>query len=841
MAYISSNDNQNVQGMNQKKKDEQEDAQMQNNAPVLSGQSATSPTGGQTSQNQPQAPKANSSGGAAGFQQYQKANQGAATNRLAQSVQQNIGSSANQAQKVTGQATTAFSQKMDQGSLQNRQNALQDVSGVLGQARNVVAAPKVQPIDNKAQVGVVQPSQSGVSDRGDLNAQQPTQPASPTQVDQAGTERFRDVINAEYKGPQSLRQAGLYDLAQGRVSDAQRKIDLASKAGSRQDLLSEMYKKPGTDYSRGLSGLDAALLNTNSQGIQNIVNQNKNIGNLQKDLDRAQAASELSATGRASEIKNIQEQARTLFDTEKTAEQKATDDRLAAVVKDWDKLPEYYRNIIRNKEQTSQGIIDKEMAKYNTERSAALGGLESQTSQQAKNLQKLKEQRGGYLMENFDIREGGVFNPIGNQDTYAAKQAQLKTFDNQIAQAEQEYKANQSQLSQLSAPFQERLNQINQLNKNQAIFSAEEAALLGLQSGQGLYNLGADAIKTAQAEKDRLVSRDEVARQLALQQLAQLDQQKRLSQNVAYGDLNKAGTQDTLDALDVAGTQAAIKEAEDLFRQSAEGANITGSGQKKVSRGNALGKKTKTYYSGVGGNVADMLEQGGYDFDAAQALASGEQNNITGGSILQNKDLLKKYLGATSTDYDEDSKIGGSTLESGATGAVTGAAIGGLAGGGFGAAVGGVLGGVTGAALGSNTVDTLQIQTDLLKDLEDKLGIPLVGEYARQVQDARNVAKSGIQGVANISNELGPIGQLYGGALSNIGSVVGGIDTGAMKKYGTQVARQKAIEDLKNKYSNYLQGQGFENRVNVSNNEDTLARTEGLRQLLAGLDKTNRG
>lgn len=832
MAYISSNDNQNVQGMNQKKKNEQEDAQMQTNAPVLSGQSATSPTGGQTSPGQPQAPKANSSGGAAGFQQYQKANQGAATNRLAQSVQQNIGSSANQAQKVTGQATTAFGQKMDQGSLQNRQNALQDVSGVLSQARNVVAAPKVQPVDNKAQVGVVQPSTSGVSDRGNLTAQQPTQPSAPMSVDQAGTERFRDVINAEYKGPQSLRQAGLYDLAQGRVSDAQRKIDLAGKAGTRQDLLSEMYKKPGTDYSRGLSGLDAALLNTNSQGIQNIVNQNKNIGNLQKDLDRAQAASELSATGRASEIKNIQEQARALFDTEKTAEQKATDDRLAAVVKDWDKLPEYYRNIIRNKEQTSQGIIDKEMAKYNTERSAALGGLESETSQQAKNLQKLKEQRGGYLMENFDIREGGVFNPIGNQDTYATKQAQLKAFDDQIAQAEQAYKANQSKLSELSAPFQDRLNQINQLNKNQAIFSAEEAALLGLQSGQGLYNLGADAIKTAQAEKDRLVSRNEVARQLALQQLAQLDQQKRLDQNVAYGNLDRAGTQDTLDALDVAGTQAAIKEAEDLFQQSAEGANLTGSGQKKVSRGNALSKKTKTYYSGVGGNVADMLQQAGYDFDQAQALAAGEGNQVPGGAILQNKDLLNKYLGATSTTYDQDPST---FLQSAGTGAAAGYALGGPVGAGVGAAIGGSLdSGNVGEMLLTPGLGMATLASDGLMAL-DEMGVPIAGALGKGVQDVRNVGASLIKGVGN------SLGGTQGQIINNIGSVVGGIDTGAMKKYGTQVARQKAIEDLKNKYSNYLQGQGFENRINVANNEDTLARTEGLRSLLANLDKTNRG
>src|SRR5690606_36333023 len=98
-------------------------------------------------------------------------------------------------------------------------------------------------------------------------------------------------------------------------------------------------------------------------------------------------------------------------------------------------------------------------------------------------------------------------------------------------------------------------------------FNSLEAATLGLSSGEGLYNLGANAIKSGVAEKDRLISKDEQARQAALAQLAGLDLSNQLSTNLLYDNAERAGTQTALDALDLEGTRKAINEAEQNFQQ----------------------------------------------------------------------------------------------------------------------------------------------------------------------------------------------------------------------------------------------------------------------------------
>lgn len=740
MAYISNQDQQNVSGMNQKKQDELQQQQQQQEAPTLSGQSAMS-SGAPQQPAQPQAPMqarpgaAPSSGAKAGFQQYQKANQGVATNRLAQSVQQNIQSSANQANRATQQAQTAFGQRMDQGTLANRQNAVADVNTAVKQASNIytgnieedrakqqqaitnaqqsieqtrqqqqaeadriareqgrqqellqkaeqaksnqdflnqykvktdglgnfryITNPAYQealrsgrgPVDtNQTPMNLVQyydfdkldqnqklevakrlgfgqnPFQRQVKDyssnilrqpintpdviipgeseysrdlrspknldapaatrltngqeifankeltefRNSLSRNTPvdqaaldkflfeaslkqdnpfaqqfnqyntqatdlqkqldeatklnqiadtrvtgleaqrakaqqaldylSNPELRSQLDDSVIERFRDIVNAQYRGPQSLREAGLYDLAQGRVAGAQSKLDLAKRADTRQDLLNQLYKQPGTEYSRGLSGLDAALLNTSSQGIQNIVNQNRNIGNLQAELDKAQSTSEISARNRAQEIRDIVSQSKDAF----TAGQKG-------------------------QETLTEQAID-------------------------------------------------------------ARQADAKAYIDQLRGAFNDTKEGQQ-------------------------LSAAEAAILGIREGEGLYGAGSDIVKEKQLERARLVSRDEQARLAALSRLAGLDLNKTLNTNNLYSDASKAGTQTALDALDREAVRAALVEREEDFRNRAAQTTARGVGTGKGSRGGMFGKRTVKSTKELEANVRDALQQSGaYDF-----------------------------------------------------------------------------------------------------------------------------------------------------------------------------------------------------------------------------------
>jgi hypothetical protein len=53
-----------------------------------------------------------------------------------------------------------------------------------------------------------------------------------------------------------------------------------------------------------------------------------------------------------------------------------------------------------------------------------------------------------------------------------------------------------------------------------------------------------------------------------------------------------------------------------------------------------------------------------------------------------------------------------------------------------------------------------------------------------------------------------------------------------MKAYGSSVAKELAIQDLQNKYADWLKGQGFENRLVASQDPEVLARAAGLQALL---------
>ena len=214
-----------------------------------------------------------------------------------------------------------------------------------------------------------------------------------------------------------------------------------------------------------------------------------------------------------------------------------------------------------------------------------------------------------------------------------------------------------------------------------------------------------------------------------------------------------------------------------------------------------------------------MLRQGGYDVGAE---GSGAQ------SLLSNKDMLANYLNATRNNANMEANIGGSTLEGTTAGAGTGASIGYMAGGPIGAGVGAAVGGMAGGMIGSNSYgDQLQVYSDLLKDFDSKLGIKGAGAVGQGIQDARGVAASGLTGLANMGGT-----SMVGDAFRGIAGAVGGINTGAMKEFGDAIAKQKAREDLQNKYAAYLKGQGFENRANIVDTETTRARSAALNQLL---------
>ena len=202
---------------------------------------------------------------------------------------------------------------MDAGSLANRQQAVQDVSDITGAARQTTAAP--------AQAQTQQTTEGETA----------TTPAPANQYGQLGQDqvsRFQEVINAKYQGPESLRQAGLYELASDKVNKAQNTINQSKTATGREEMLRNLFAQRG-DYTQGLNKLDAGLLNASKEGVSALNQAAQAQGNIGQQLDQAQINSANAAQNRASEIKDIQEQARQAFSTGKAAEEAATEERLS--------------------------------------------------------------------------------------------------------------------------------------------------------------------------------------------------------------------------------------------------------------------------------------------------------------------------------------------------------------------------------------------------------------------------------------------------------------------------------------------------------------------------------
>lgn len=641
MAYYNQDqeqdDKDNSQGMNST-----ETAAAPTEPVQLSNQSSVSTTSAA-----PQAPKTAkpaSSGSAPGFQNYTKANQGNAQTKLNNAATQNVVASGQNATNAITNAQDQFGKKVDAGTLANRQQAVQDVANTVQSARTLTAAPKVET--QTAQAGLATDNSAAT------NFDKPATTPVPAGV--TGVDRFKEVINAQYGGPESLRQAGLYSNVAGKVDSAQNTLNNTKTAAGREEMLKNLYQQRA-DYTSGLNKLDSALLNSSQQGVQSLQNAAKAQGNLTQKLDRAQIDSATAAQNRTTEINDIRKQALDTFSTGKKAEEAATekrlDDMLVTPVKDakgndimkadgtpmtqWDQLPEQFKNVIRNKQADNAAALAAETAKLGTAPDAAALAAADKARVTASAQ-----------------RQMAMFQGLDTSEADRKYQEALANF-NSLKSASDAYNA---QLTPLQQKY----------NPNAVNFNSAEAAFLGINNGEGLYNLGENAIKTGDAHRDQLISRDEQARQAALAQLAGYDLSNQLDTNLKYTDADKAGTQSIYNSIDLAGTRAGLNEAEKNFQTAAD-TNISATGSKK-NKDNG-----KRYYATETANMKDLLQNSGYDFNAGNAGVTGNADilkNIGNVSDLSQfsdpktmNEVLRPIGVPDSTSFNTAQDIGGTWID----------------------------------------------------------------------------------------------------------------------------------------------------------------------------------
>jgi hypothetical protein len=199
--------------------------------------------------------------------------------------------------------------------------------------------------------------------------------------------------------------------------------------------------------------------------------------------------------------------------------------------------------------------------------------------------------------------------------------------------------------------------------------SPEEAAIFGLSSGNPMFFNPADIRAAQLASGEELITKDQLSRQLALQQLAGLDLSRELQKDLQYTDLEKAGTKDILSSLDTERLQKISKERqENLEKALAKDRRVIGtpSGYKEFDYLQELAR--------AGYQKADMsgLMPDDYTRNILRDIAEGNQLSQTSGmspdliqriyeknigntniwqltDILQNlQDQLKKQKGTTS-------------------------------------------------------------------------------------------------------------------------------------------------------------------------------------------------
>lgn len=471
-----------------------------------------------------------------------------------------------------------------------------------------------------------------------LETETPTTPAvapAPTQPQQYFTpeqqQRFAEIINAQYQGPQSLQEAGLYEQAANRARTAETAVNLSRTAAGREQLLKDIFSR-GRDYSRGASKLDALLLNASEQGVGQVQQAAEKAGDVRKVLQQAQNLSANEATNRAKAIQDIATGARTAFTEGRTAEEQATEKRIDDMIKtpavekdaqgnvvldesgqpkkiqkldaegkpmvdaegkpvymtEWERLPEYFRNVLRTSPETNKQIQAEGIKRL--EESTGLSGkrFDELPGQISKIQKKIDDIQRGMRNKNFNERSRAK-NEIDKLSN------SLKTLQGEFAS----YK-----------DFGTQLQGLRNMDMKQLRLSPEEMATLGISSGEGLYNLGQDLIGNVEARREKLITKDELSRQLALAQLAGLDVSKQLQKDLTYTDLEKAGTQDLLSSLDTKAIRESLNRREKEFREYAGGKTVTGEGMKKDK---VTGKK---YRVSTQANLKDALNRLGYDFES---------------------------------------------------------------------------------------------------------------------------------------------------------------------------------------------------------------------------------
>ena len=368
-----------------------------------------------------------------------------------------------------------------------------------------------------------------------------------------------------------------------------------------------------------------------------------------------------------------------------------------------------------------------------------------------------------------------------------------------------------------------------------------EAGVLGVDSGEGLYNLsgedlfGDGSVDKVQSDNKKLVARSEQENMNRLQALSNLalGGEEKLYDIGEYANNELAGTQSAFDALGIEGVRDQLANAEETFRANAA-KDVIGSGQGKKYYKKSWGRKGRVT---ANRSVADTLQRNledRYDFD------SDIKRDVTDNSKLLTALGSLSSNGSSVDNSDLQAKQGGAIQE------------------------GGDIKDFVKAIEKYGIIDeTSTNENNVFDDLEKinpfhgennylgGMGLNAVREGGQFINKNTQKLSNGIEkalgdnaytkGLTAPIEWTGKLADGIGDAIGSVGDFFGGSGKSDAKKTASAIAYQNAQKDLAKKLENSFEDSGFKNRLNVQDTQDTQARTQKLMELLGKLDKTNIG
>lgn len=728
---------------------------------------------------------------------------------LGQAVGNKLTTTADQIKQNTQNVNKQFQQGMDAGSLQGWQNARNEAGQAFQNASQQQAQSQTWK-DNQAQRYTPTQADQGYSpedqalidsNKARVNFGDGTSKDFDTEIEATNAieewnrlnpgyyqygdqsdlgvsdQRLADILNVKYTGPSDLSQMKGYADLTNQSREAQTLQDLAQGNQFKGELLKQTFSNPNEQYSLGNQRLDDLLLGQGQVGknLQDTAKSMMGEGSVNDYFNQnVQSQRELAAQ-RGQDLDTLRKNVRE--DLTQTALQRESEinQRLSDIEKNWENYPQYFRDILTNELANQQQGMEKRRE------------LESLTPQ----IQDIQNR----IAQNIKrLNAPSSMFGRGMSDGY---------YRNQIANLE-------SQLAPLLEK-QQSLSQYKDFDPNNINLglSALEAEMLGIKGGEGLYNIlsqegGIDnLIRTAESNRNQLISRDEQSQLARLQSIAELandygSQNSGIDFRNQYTDRDLAGTQNALSALDMDNFARVLQGAEKDFRDTTGATNLTGYGRGKATSGGALGSKKKTAETYINQNLGELLK----DTNSYRNMYDDSginQDNIN--SILGLAQQVKgnNYLDPTSN---------------------------------------------TGLNLSGH------LENAGMKDLGKYIGpeAPLnyQGMIGQGYQSLGNEYDNIIRGLAGNSvvgdilstpgNYVRELGRGIENTTNEISKALFGSDKG-LKDKAQAKAQAAAISDLSNKIDKSLQQQGYGNQLTVQNNAQ---RDMELLRLLGLLDTTNR-